>query len=43
MKAMTMPVWQCLPLRSRQSGVGLIEVLVAVLILSIGFLGIAAF
>lgn len=30
------------PLAARQSGVGLIEVLVAVLVLSIGFIGIAA-
>jgi len=32
----------CGPLLRRQAGVGLIEVLVAVLVLSIGFLGIAA-
>lgn len=30
------------PVRSRQAGVGLIEVLIAVLVLSIGFLGMAA-
>ncbi|HEY8585279.1 MAG TPA: type IV pilus modification protein PilV [Rhodanobacter sp.] len=34
--------WRARRLHARQSGVGLIEVLIAVLVLSIGFLGIAA-
>lgn len=38
----TMRSLKIMPLGSRQSGVGLIEVLIAVLVLSIGFLGMAA-
>ncbi|WP_254426749.1 type IV pilus modification protein PilV [Rhodanobacter sp. C06] len=42
MNRMIFPLRHPWCLRSRQAGVGLIEVLIAVLVLSVGFLGIAA-